>query len=215
MGNTFTDASAAVYNVIGLCTREQVKAALGIPLATTNKDAAIDEKIACVVPAFNRWCVREFMPHVTETRTFDIRTRFVAIGDLRAATTVTLNDTNALADDVGYRLSFNGMSGTATHLSIAPDVSLSCETSERFGVARLSIRGDWGIWGDVSEVPADVNEAAIQTVAARMDRGASNVSGIDVGDPRGTAPTPESAWFIPTSARLALKPWAMNVIGVW
>jgi hypothetical protein len=215
MGNTFTDASLAT-GVVGLCTHEQVKTRAGIPATTANKDAIIDALIGSVLPAFNNRYGREFMPHTTETRTFDVNGHRLAIGDLRTATTVTLDptgDATVLASGTGYALITNDMSSTATHLLIARDVSLHSDFSDAFGIARISILGDWGIWGDVGEVPADVNEAAIQTVVAWMDRGASNVAGIDMGDPRGISPFVVSTWDIPSSAHRKMQPWAMNVVG--
>ena len=200
----------------GLCTVAQVKSRLG--LTSTAQDGRIDGMIAVVTPVFNARYGREFMPRSTATRNFDLRSRIVAIGDLATPTTVTLHpdtpDQLVLTQGTDYVLRMDDMTGTAISLRLSEYLPITSDRFARFGTAQLRITGEWGIWGDVTEVSPDVCECAVDTVASWMDRGSSNIAGIDNSDVRGVGVAAGVTWDIPFAVHVKMKMWS-NTMGVW
>ncbi|MEI6724606.1 MAG: hypothetical protein WCN81_00110 [Actinomycetes bacterium] len=219
MGNIFTDAVAATGSV-GLCTLAQVKAR--IDLDHVGDDGRIQALIDAVLPKFCNRYGREFMPHSTAARTFSVAMRYVNLKsyDLRTASSVVLHPEATvpatLTANVDYALAPIGgddITGTFTGIRLAEAVNLASEFATAFGgSAQMTITGAWGIWDDVTEVPADVRAAAIDTVLAWLDRPSSEIAGIDSGTPRDGAVGPDKTWDIPWSAHQVMKEYARGPV---
>lgn len=220
MGNTFTDGTPAT-GTIGLCTTTQVKDRIGI--TSNGDDTRIDTLIAAATEAFNARFRREFMPRVTEKRTVSVDGYLVDLGlwDLVSATSVKLHPEattpTLLTAGTGYALwpvESDPLTGTYGLIKLASSVDITSTFRSEFGVAQLEIEGTWGIWSDVTEVPEDVNEAAIETVLSWLDRPTALITALEGGDPRGVEPAPAASWDIPTNAWRKMQPYARRRM-VW
>lgn len=204
-----------------LCTLDQVKARLqrgGSPI--TGQDDRINEAIAALLPKFRNRFRREFMPHVTAARTFEVENRLVSLGayDLRAADSVVLTldgvDTTLVAGTDYVLWPMDDLTGTAGWLKLGRSVSLASTHLTEFGYVPLTITGDWGIWASVSDVPEDVNDEAIKTVLSWLSSPAAEVSMMPGGDPRDVGPNIPSTWDIPTPTWLAMQPYNRPLVVV-
>jgi hypothetical protein len=212
----WTGTGAAASATAALCTRAQVKTRGGI--VDTAKDTAIDALLPLVLTRFNADTGREFMPQVTEIRTFDADRLLIPLYgcDLRALTvssTVVLNpelasELETLVEGADFRLEVDRLTSTAGVLRLASGTSLGSTYSGNFGHARIAITGPWGIWGSVSEVADDINSAAIECVLSWLDRSIQTVSGLGMGGAREVLPSNVGSWDIPASAWRKLQPYS-------
>lgn len=211
MGNPFNDATAAAADGISLCTRDQVKSRLN--LTKDGENDRIDTIVAAILPTLSNRLHRELMPHGTATRVFEAEHGFVSLGsyDLRAADTVvlTLDGTETeLVAGVDYALwPMDPLTGTTGYLKLRRGLSLACTHYDSFGFVPLTITGDWGIWASVTEVPEDVNAAALDTALSWLDRPSAEIAMLGGGDPRFTEPVAPQTWDIPASAWRKLAPY--------
>ncbi len=206
-----------------LCTRSQVKDAIGIP--GTADDARIDALIVEAAHTIMRRYGREFVPWTVMTRTFAVSKRLLDLAphDLRSATSVVLHpgtpDARTLAENVDYALLPVGgaeRTGTFLQLRLSAGLAVRSDFLERFGVAQLQIAGNWGVWADATTVADDIRRAAIETVLSWLDRPAASVAGLqELSDPhRALAPTAQG-WDIPLSAHRKLMPYNTRNLGVY
>lgn len=198
-----------------LCTRAQVIDRLGISGTGTNDQ--IDAMIAAVLPRVSNHYGREFMPHATATRTFEVRNRLVSLGayDLRTVTTMTLHPEattpTVLTADSDYALMPAALGGTYSGVRLSGALTLrSSDFAAKFGYAQLEIAGAWGIWATTAEVPADIQEAAVECVCSWLDQPSSVIAGIDSGDARAVMPGIPQTWDIPASAHRKFMPYNRN-----
>ena len=199
-----------------LCSLVQVKSRGHID--TTESDEQIEDLIAEALRRFNIAGGREYMPWVVETRTFDLDRYLVQMDgcDLRQATSVILHPDDVseavtLVEGTDYVLCTERLTNTAGIIRLSESLSLSSTRALAFGKARIQITGYWGIWSDLSEVAADVNQAAIAFVLANLDRAAESVAGFNPGSAHGSLPALGSSWDIPTVAYRKLQPYNRNV----
>ncbi len=146
-----------------LCTRAQVKDAIGIP--GTADDARIDALISEASQTIMRRYGREFVPHTTASRTYKVARRLVSLAphDLRSATAVVLHPEattpQTLIVGVDYTLLPSGGAdgtGTFTQLLLAGSVSLASSFMSSFGFAQIRVDGAWGVWAGAATVREDV-----------------------------------------------------------
>ncbi|MBT9154935.1 MAG: hypothetical protein DDT39_01621 [Firmicutes bacterium] len=206
-----------------LCTRSQVKDAIGIP--GTADDARIDALIIEAAHTIMRRYGREFVPWSVATRIFAVSKRLIDLAphDLRSATSVVLSpgtpDAQTLVANSDYALLPVGgaeRTGTFLQLRLAAGLAVRSDFLERFGLAQLQITGSWGVWADATTVAEDIRRAAIETVLSWLDRPAASVAGLqELGDPhRALAPTAQG-WDIPLSAHRKLMPYNTRNLGVY
>ncbi len=206
-----------------LCTRAQVKDAIGIP--GTADDARIDALISEATRTIMRRYGREFVPWTTATRTFVVQKRLVDLAphDLRSAASVVLSpgtpDAQTLVANTDYALlPIGGAEGTNTFLQLrlAAGFTVRSESLSRFGFAQLQVTGNWGVWADATTVAEDIRRAAIETVLSWLDRPSASVAGLqELGDPhRALAPTAQG-WDIPLSAHRKLSAYNTRNLGVY
>lgn len=210
--------------VVQLCTLEQVKERGVIKATTTDKDALIQTLIESVLPVFNMRFQREFMPPVTETRTFSVRNRVVFLDgcDLASATAAVLDkggtSEKTLVAGRDYILDIDDrdfITKTWQVIDLSRQLDISSDMMRDFGFSQIDITGTWGCWADVSAVPADVNAAAIETVLSWMSKPAASIAAaVDSGGMRDMAPVTPSTWDIPSSAWRKMQPYSRN-LGVW
>lgn len=208
--------------VLQLCTLEQIKARGQITVASS--DDIITSLICSVLPVFNMRFSREFMADGDSTRTFLVRNRYISFGgcDLRAETAVVLHpgepEETTLVAGTDYLISpgsFDRKTGTYSALILSASLGLASTQSRKFGLAKLTITGTWGCFDDESDVPADINAAAVETVRAWMDRpSAAIASQLEASGMRGIEPATPSTWDIPSSAYRKMQPYNRN-LGVW
>ena len=205
---------------IALCSLAQVK--LEGRINTNDSDDLIREQlIPDALARLNARTGREFMPHTTATHTFDVTSYLVVMEnhDLRRAIRVTLHpeyEAIDLVPDVDYELDIDPLTGTAGRIRLAPHLNLMSRRARTYGRARLEVVGEWGCWSDLSEVPIDVNRAAILTVLSALEKPVTDLPGIDVMDPRPFAPARSGAgWDIPLDAYRKIARYDRNAIGVW
>ena len=192
-----------------LCTREQVKAR-GV-ITTAGQDALIDSLIPVVLPKVSNRYGCEFMPHSTAARIFDVRTRLVELvgSDLHAVTSVVLDPNGTprtLVEGTDYVLVPCRLTGTYTEIRLSDMLDVSSEYASRFGV-QLEVTGEWGIWGALADVPADIQEAAATCVLSWMDRPVSEVANIDEGNPRQVMAGVAQTWDIPAASHRKFSPY--------
>lgn len=202
-----------------LCTIAQVRAHGRI--TGTDADALITLLIPRVSRRFNLAAGREFMrlPAPLE-RSFEVTDHVVSLGarDLRTATTVTLHPgdpaaARVLTAGLHYELALDDDTGTAHTLRLARGLALWSAHAAAFGHAELAILGEWGIWEDVTAVPADINAAAIIMVRAGLEK--VMAEGMAAGDLVGPGGAHfESTWDMPSAAWRALQPYSREW-GVW
>ena len=205
--------------VEALCTRAQVKARGNI--SGVSSDNLIDSLIGLAARRLNVATGREFMPQVTETRTFDVDRYLVQLHgcDLRTATTVTLHPENVsesqvLVSGTDYAIELDRLTGSTDLLRLSGSLDLASAYAANFGHARISIAGGWGIWGDVADVAADINEAAIECVLSWVDKATSAAAGYDPAAPAAGLPSFVGSWDIPSSAYRKVQPYS-RVLGVY
>lgn len=199
---------------VSLCTLEQVKEKVGIPVETTDDDARITRLIRSATEVIQRQYKREFVPQVSETRQFRVDRRDIDLSpfDLRSITTATLHPKattpTVLTVDTDYTLTpHDGALKTATYLGIrlGADVTLDSDFSDDFGYSLLDIAGAWGVWATESAIAEDINLAAIETVLSWLDKPTQEVAGLDsLGEVRQLQPS-TSTHDIPFSAHLKLE----------
>lgn len=201
------EQSAIATDAGGLCTLAQVKARLN--KTTSDYDDRIDALIAALLPTVNARYGREFMPGATTKRTFPVTSRFVSLGasDLRTVTTVKLHpettSPTTLAENTDYALMPVGadpLTGTYGAIRLAGTLSVSSDFLTAFGVAQLEIDGAWGCWTTVTDVPEDINTAAIECVLAWINKPVAQIGVLGSGEPRQVEPAVPSTWDIPSSA---------------
>jgi hypothetical protein len=207
--------------VVALCTPEEVKARVGI--ATTASDALIRTLLPGVLARFKTRTGREFMPQVTETRTFDVDSYVVRLDgcDLRPGTVpaplvVAMHpelgaDATTLTEGTDYELDLDRLTGTAGRIRLASTVNLWSQRAVRFDYASIAITGGWGIWASVGSVDPMVNDAAIMTVDAWLSKPIVDFPGVDIGTPRAFAPGSGAGWDIPIDAYRKLQAYDRNL----
>lgn len=146
----------------------------------TDNDLELARVINDISERFHEEAEREFKPQVTNpaTRTFDmtdlaLRRRIIPLGDLTAATTVQVIDTDwttvletvATADYTLHPLVRKAWE-PYRRVEFNSDV-----TALRAGM-RVSVTGTWGF----PSVPGNVRQAVLDAVAATMDRNVENYS---------------------------------------
>ena len=193
-----------------LCTREQVKGRGAI--TTAGQDALINSLIPVVLPKVSNRYGCEFMPRVTEARTFDVRSRLVELvgSDLRTVTTVVMDPNGTprtLVEGTGYVLVPCRLTGTYTEIRLSDALNFRSEYASRFGMMQIAITGEWGIWGTLADVPADIQEAAVECVLSWMQKPVSDITAIDSSAPRQIVAGTAQTWDIPASAHRAFQPY--------
>ena len=198
-----------------LCTLAQVKERTAI--LDTDSDALIQSLIPLALQRLNLATGREFIwTGTAETRTFETTSRHLSLfgSDLRTCTAVILDPlgaAKAITVNTGYILRPSRLTGTNTAIRFADASGISSYFSRQFGMAQVAVTGDWGIWEDISTVPADINEAAIECVLSWIDKPISDIAGIDSLSPRGMMPSLSPMWDIPMSAWRKLQPYNVNL----
>lgn len=205
-----------------LCTVQQVKDRIGITDASN--DAQITAIIAAVTQTVQRRYGREFVPQTAGVaRTFRVNSRYIDLApyDLASVTTIQLNPEEAnpltLVANIDYALMpIGGAEKTNTFLAVRFSDALNIESNfyRNFGFAQLKITGNWGIWADAPNVAEDINEGAIETAIAWLDRPSNDIAIIDSADPRRVGPAVPSVWDIPSSAHRKFQLYARN-LGVY
>jgi hypothetical protein len=200
----------------GLCTLAQVKARGGN--ATTQQDALISSLIPLALQRLNRATGHEFMPYTTEARTFETDERWVHLYgyDLRSATSVVLNpeavsESVTLVAGTDYALDIDPLTDAAGVLRLARGVSLGSTYASNFGKVKLTITGAWGCWNSATDVPDDLNQAAIECILSWIDKPTAIVTGYDTYAPGNGLPPNPASWDIPRSAWLKLQPYNRNI----
>lgn len=205
---TYTAPTAA------LCTSTQVKTRGRIE--DSDNDDLIDELITLALTRLNAATGREFLPQVTEARTFRVDGRVVNLknSDLRDVSSVVLHPGDdaeeTLTEDTDFTFELERRTNTARSLLLSDNVSLESDFSSNFGFAQVTITGDWGMWSAVSEVAADVNMAAIECVLSWMDKAIAEIAGVQPMDQGTRLPVGSPAWDIPTSAFRKLVPYTRS-----
>lgn len=209
--------------IVQLCTLAQVKERGGIT-TSENDDVIKDLLIPDALRRLQLRTGREFMPHTTATRRFDLTSHLVMLNnaDLRPASvdepiTVVLHpelEAITLEEGTDYELDLDSITGTAGMIRLARSVSLWSQRAANFGHAQIAITGGWGIWASVEDVPVDVNQAAILTVLAGIDSPATDLSGIDVSSARSFQPLRGAGWDIPIDAWRKIQIYDRN-LGVY
>lgn len=197
-----------------LCTLAQVKARGLLDDNDTERDTNISTYlIPAVLPRFNTICHREFMPQVTEARTFPVYGRWVQLhnADLRSATAVVFDPDDAattLTAGTDYELQVDKLTETAGRLLLSDALALATTQSSYFGHSSLQITGAWGLWDSVSEVDTIVKEAAIECVLSWLDKPIAQITGFEPQLPvNAEVPSGQPTWDVPRSAWLKLKPY--------
>ena len=206
---------------VSLCTLEQIKFKVGIPVSTTDDDDRITRLIRSATETIQRELKREFVPQVTATRTFKVTSNRIDLTpyDLRSVTTATLHPKattpTVLTADTDYILGPNGgafETKTFLTMQLACDEVLNSDFSDRFGHSLIEIIGEWGVWATESAIVEDVNLAAIETVLAWLDKPSADIAGLDsFGEVRQQQPT-VSTHAIPFSAFNKLDKYARKFL---
>lgn len=200
-----------------LCTLAQVKARA--QYTTTSDDSRIDTIIAAVTRTAAVRYGREFVSQAAATRTFEVTGHLVSLNpyDLRSTTAVTLNGV-ALMEGTDYILSPEGadpLTGTYGALQLATRKIIGASTrSADFGHDLLVVTGGWGIWSDVTAVPLDINEAAIETVLSWLNKPSTEIAAIDSSNPAYRAVAVPQSWDFPLSAHRKFGLYSRN-LGAW
>ena len=207
---------------LALCTKDQVKARIGIK--DTKSDERIDELIGQAQKTIAKRYGREFLvPSASAIkRLFVVRNQVVDLCpfELRSVTAVTLNPEattpSVLVAGQDYVLTpINKDPSTATYLGIRLNVDYSAsDYYANFGFSQLQIEGMWGAWSDVVNVAEDVNMAVIETVLSWLNRPASQVAQEVLGEARANQPAIPSTWDIPAAAHRKLVPYSRE-LGVY
>ena len=206
-----------------LCTLQQVRDRG--QFEDNGSDRDIETAIATLPRILRARYGREFIGQPTTKREFAIVDGARVVGlksfDLRSASKVTLHSGTAdaleLTVGVDYVLAPMGgddLTSTYSQVLLSQPLSLASDFANRFGYVPLSVEGAWGIWGDVSEVPEDIVEAACECVLAWLDKPASSIASIDSSDVTGRVPSGSQSWDIPISAHRKFQPYSRN-LGVW
>lgn len=206
---------------LALCTLAQIKNRN--QMEDIGNDDQIKPLIPLVLERFNEAFGREFMwTGADEERVFEVPSRVLRLpfADLRPGDNLTVVlhpelEHQVLTRGVDYVAKLDPLTKTAGVIEISRRVSMISQFSAAFGYAQISITGDWGIWEQLSDVPKVVNEAAIETVLAWVDRPVTDVAGIDSSAPRASAPGPGQGLDIPRSAYIALGPYNRHKIQVY
>ena len=197
-----------------LCTVEQVKSRNNIANSDTDDEGQIVALIDVVEARFIDVYGREFAPFASATtRTFKVKDDTIINldpWDLRSATTVTLHpeaesalqtvlvagtDYTLLPVDTDHRTS------TYTQLELADTFTVTgSDFNTNFGYSKLSILGEWGIWNDVNDVDAVVNNAAIITVISLLEGSVQELAAYGVEEATGLSPRLKRGWDIPFPA---------------
>jgi hypothetical protein len=200
-----------------LCTLAQVKARIGFE--NSQYDDRIVGLIGALTPVVNARYGREFMGQTTATRTFPVRHHSVDLGkcDLRTASAIVLHPEAtvpvALTANVDYVLDPVGgdeLTGTYGAVRIANTISLQSVLATKFGLAQMEVTGEWGIWATTADVPADINQAAVECILSLIDRPSANISGMSSGAMRETAPVIPATWDIPFGAHRKFLPYSRS-----
>ena len=219
-GLTYTDSQPVTvgFSPTGtLCTRQMAKDR--VLLTTEATDGVIDSLIATVLPKVNAAYCREFMPHSDdETRIFDLGTHLVDLtfSDLRSCTSVVLDPNGTpvtLAAGTDYILRpgpmFRACQAYAV-IRLSDSIAIASDFARKFGTAQVAVTGDWGVWNTTDDVPADIQEAAIECVLAWIDMSSGQIANIDSSSVRQVASGPTQTWGIPFSAHRAFAPYSRN-----
>ena len=196
---------------VGLCTLEQVKNAVGID--STSDDVRIADLIMSATKTICNKYEREFVPQSSTVRTFRVDKNLVDLApyDLRSVSLVRLHPeatspTTLTASTDYCLLPIGGDSYNSIRLGTG--VTLESDFSDDFGFSQLEVTGTWGIWASESEVPEDVNRAAVVTVLSWLDRPVAQIAAVDLGDPRQMLPSGGGTWAIPNAAHEVFRRYA-------
>lgn len=196
-------------------TSAEVKAQLEI--SGSGRDAAIAAAITSASRLLNRRSGREVTPQSSGvTRLFPVEVRAVrgdmlrvdlAPYDLRAATTVTVNpeanSPNVLVANSDYALwpvGGNKQTGTYRALRFSNYLtSLWSTFADNFGIVKVQVLGDWGIWNTAS-VPEDLKRACISTVGSWLDKAVAEYGPEFTDQPRIMQASAFDGYAVPRSA---------------
>lgn len=151
-----------------LCEISEVREHLQLKATDRTPDDVLGRLVAAASKAISGYCDREFTPTASATRIVPVRDCVVDLApyDLRTVTTMTLHPEESspatLAANSDYALEpLATTTGTYTRVRLYHGLSLDSTFRVRFGYARLSIAGAWGM----ATVPEDVRLAAKQQTA--------------------------------------------------
>lgn len=151
-----------------LCEISEVREHLQIKSSDRNPDDLLGRLVAAASTAITRYCDREFTPTSAATRIFPVRDCLVDLApyDLRTVTTMLLHPEEStpttLTANSDYVLEpLPSVTGTYTRVRLYEALPFHSTFASRFGFARLSIAGAWGM----ASVPEDVRYAAKQQAA--------------------------------------------------
>lgn len=154
-----------------LCELKDVRSFLQKPDAETQQDTEIKALCEVVGPVISAYCQREFEPPdpVTQSRTFEYRgggLLSLAPYDLRELEGVRIDvdqaePTTLTAEE--FRLPYPLPQGVAGYLKLDPYL---VHSRSRWQQRLVEVTGKWGF----AEVPKDVKQAAVITVAIWLRR---------------------------------------------
>jgi hypothetical protein len=157
-----------------LCEVDDVRAFLQKSEENAEQDAIIATLCAAVGPVFGSFCSREFEPpgEADLARVFEYRGGgFLSMSpyDLREVTQIRIDvdqDDPTILGPEEWRLPPLTPQGTSTHVRLDPYL---VHSRSRWQQRLVEVTGEWGF----AEVPADVKQAAITTVAIWLKRDVS------------------------------------------
>lgn len=151
-----------------LCEISEVREHLQIKATDRNPDDVLGRIITAASAAISAYCDREFTPTSSATRIFKVTDHVVDLApyDLRTVTTMQLHPEESspttLTANADYALEpLPSPTGTYTRVRLYEGLSFHSTFATRFGFARLSIAGAWGM----ASIPEDVRYAAKQQAA--------------------------------------------------
>lgn len=148
--------------IAGLCEVAELREQLQIKATDRTPDDLFARLVDAASAAITAYCDREFTPTSSATRILPVRDCVVDLApyDLRTVTTMQLHPEESspttLTANADYALEpLASTTGTYTRVRLYHGLSLDSTFASRFGYARLSIAGAWGM----SAVPEDVRYA--------------------------------------------------------
>lgn len=217
--NLTVATTATVASGIDLCTLADVREFLELPTSDTSRDVRIQTSITQASEHIINDVKLELAPATADqARAFLVDPRKQVDGQvllrllpnvLRSVTTLKLHPeeaslTTTLDANTDYMLRpLEPSDGVYTDVRFLNGLSYGSTFYSGFDFCKAEIRGAWGY----ANVPTDVRNACIETVASwlRRDVAAFNIDEID--DPRQLAPNPALVYSIPPSALKKLRPY--------
>jgi hypothetical protein len=161
-----------------LCTVQDVRTRLQKPTSDVLQDPIIGDFITAVSKVITNYCNRQFTDGGTTSHVYSVRLNGYRRGyvdlvpyDARTVTQVRMDTdqsvpTTLTADEYRLMPKSQGGDGVYTYMLLQP---FNLTGSMRWPEREVTVTGTWGF----SEVPADVAEAAAETVALWMRRDVS------------------------------------------